>query len=447
MSELSKENYLFKEEKISKVLLKIAPPVMLSQLIMALYNIVDSLYVGRYSDHALNALTVIYPLQLIIVALATGTGVGVNTFMAKKYALNDTKSANKTAGTGLLLAIISWLIFAISSCLLMNVYVNATAKSVESIQYAKNYGYIICIGSLGSFLEGVWSKVIQSKGNMKLPMIAQVVGALINIVLDPILIFGGGIIPSLGVIGAAVATIIGQFCSAIIVSFKGIRKIFFSKETLFYVKQIYFYGYSSIFMQLLFTVYIELLNLILASFSEDAVTVLGLYYKLQSFFFIPLFGLQVCIVPFLSYNYTISQYSRCKKIMNHSFLISAIFMFLGIMCFILIPKQLMALFSANDNVMQIGSVAFPIIGSSFISAVFSLMMPVFFQSIGKGIESVFLSLLRQIICLVPIFYAFSFIGLNYVWIAFPLSETIAGLTGIILYIKELKKWKKLSYAK
>ncbi len=199
-------------------------------------------------------------------------------------------------------------------------------------------------------------------------------------------------------------------------------------------------------MQLLFTVYIELLNLILASFSEDAVTVLGLYYKLQSFFFIPLFGLQVCIVPFLSYNYTIHQYSRCKKIMNHSFIISAIFMFLGIMCFTLIPKQLMTLFSANNNVMQIGSVAFPIIGSSFISAVFSLMMPVFFQSIGKGIESVFLSLLRQIICLVPFFYAFSFIGLNYVWLAFPLSETIAGSIGIILYIIELKKWTKISYA-
>ncbi len=427
-------------ERINRILLRLAPPVMLSQLIQALYNIVDSFYVGKYSADALTALTVIYPLQLIIVALAVGTGVGVNTYMARKYALNEEDKAKATAGTGTVLALLSWAAFALISMLILRPFVRFTANESAAIAYAETYGTIVCVGSLGSFLEGCWSKVHQSRGNMKRPMIAQVVGALVNIVLDPILIFGKFGLPEMGVAGAAYATVLGQFTAAAITCVNGFYKPPKPHEMIRYAKKIYYYGYSSILMQTLYTVYIVILNAILAQFSDAAVTVLGLYYKMQSFFFIPLFGLQTCIVPILSYNLAREHYQRLRETMRGSFWISSVFMLLGMGCFILMPKTLIRLFSESEQVIAIGTVAFPIIGTSFICAVFSLIMPVFFQAIGQGMPSLMLSLTRQIFCLVPSFWLLSRIGLNYSWAAFPISETISGAIGLIMYRKQLKEW-------
>lgn len=431
----------FGTEKIGKILLKLAPPVMFAQLIQALYNIVDSFFVGKFSDDALTALTVIYPLQLIIIALAVGTGVGVNTYMARKYAQGKEQDAKYAAGTGMILALITWMLFSVISVVIMKPYVMTSAKSPQAIEDATTYGNIVCIGSLGAFLEGNWSKVHQAKGNMRLPMIAQIIGAIINIALDPILIFGWWIFPEMGVAGAAVATIAGQVSAAMITGIRGFCKPPKLKQMWYYVKRIYFYGYSSILMQALYTVYIVALNMILSCFSDSAVTVLGLYYKMQSFFFIPLFGLQTCIVPLISFNYTRKNYFRCQSIMKDSFIISVAFMIFGIICFVFLPVPLTRLFSSNEEVIAIGKTAFPIIGSSFISAAFSLMLPVFFQAIGKGKASLLLSLTRQIFCLVPIFWLFSRIGLDYTWIAFPISETIAGGLGIILYCIQIRKWK------
>lgn len=441
------EQELFGRTKIGKMLLKIAPPVMLAQLIQALYNIVDSFFVGRYSDDALTAVTVIYPLQLIIIAVAVGTGVGVNTYMAKKYACDQAEKADKAAGTGFVLSLISWAIFAVVSVLIMKPYIKTTANEQGAIDGAYVYGMIVCVGSIGTFLEGNFSKVHQAHGNMIVPMIAQIAGAAINIVFDPLLIFGIGFFPELGVAGAAYATIAGQIVSAIITGVKGFRKPPKPKEMWHYVKQIYKLGYSNIVMQALYTVYIVLLNLILSGFSDAAVTVLGLYYKMQSFFFIPLFGLHTCIVPALSFNYAQENFVRCRKTIKDTVIISAAFMVVGMACFIVIPETLARLFSTSPEVISIGKKAFPIIGSSFISAVFSLTMPVFFQSIGKGFTSLMLSLTRQIFLLVPVFWAFSFIGLDYTWISFPVSETLAGLVGIILYAVQVKKWKKIQTEK
>ena len=434
-------NNYFGTERIGKILLRIAPPVMLAQLIQSLYNIVDSFFVGKYSDDALTALTVVYPLQLIIVALAVGTGVGVNTYMARKYAQEREKEANGTAGAGLILALISWAIFAAVSALIMRPYVMTSAKSPQAIEDAVTYGNIVCIGSLGAFLEGIWSKVHQSRGNMRLPMIAQVAGALTNIVFDPLMIFGIGPFPEMGVAGAAYATVLGQVVSAVIVGIKGFRRPPAVHDFPHYANRIYFYGYSSIIMQALYTVYIVGLNVILAKFSDSAVTVLGLYYKMQGFFFIPLIGLETCIVPVLSFNYTRKEYRRCRDTMNASFAVSAVFMVIGIVCFCFFPQLLISIFSSNAEVHEIGNVAFRIIGTSFIPAVFSLMIPVFFQAIGAGKTSTLLVLIRQIFCLVPIFRLFSFIGLNYTWLSFPISESIAGGVGIVLYVRTLKKWK------
>lgn len=440
-SKIENEAEFFGTESIWKILLKISPPVMLSQLVMSMYNIVDSLFVGKYSGAGLTALSVIYPLQLVITALAVGTGVGVNTYMSRMYAKGDVQKANAVAGTGTMLAVLMWAVFAAISAGIMRPYINAMANAPEAIEYAYQYGMVVCIGSLGTFLEGVWSKVHQSHGNMRVPMIAQLAGAGTNILLDWIFIFGMGALKPMGVFGAAIATVIGQFISAIIVGVKGSKKWQKPREFADCSKQIYKLGLPSIFMQMMFTVYIVVLNAILSKFCDEAVQVLGLYYKLQSFFFIPLFGLQTCIVPVISFNYARKNYNRDVRIMNDTLIISAVFMLLGVICFEFFPRTFIGIFTKDEKTLEIGATAFRIIGSSFIPAVFSLTFPVFFQAIGKSVQSIVLSVVRQFLGLMPLFYAFSFIGLDYAWIAFPVSEVVTTAIGFAMYIVQLKAWK------
>ena len=440
-------NDFFGTGKINRILLKIAPPVMLAQLIQALYNIVDSFFVGRYSDDALTAVSVIYPIQIVITAFSVGTGVGLNAYMAREYALGKPKRANEAAGAGTLIAIVSWLLFAVISTLIMRPFVTMTASEPAAVTDAITYGHIVCIGSLGTFLESTWSKIHQSRGNMRLPMIAQVAGALVNVVFDPLLIFGVGPVKAMGVAGAAYATILGQFVSALIVGISGYCKPPKLFKLPYYAKYIFKYGYSSIGMQLLYTVYIVGLNIILAGFSDSAVTVLALYYKAQSFFFIPLFGLQTCIVPLISYNYTRREYGRCRTAMRDSIFINLVFMIIGTVTFVFFPDALLTVFSKSDEVLRIGHIAFPIIGCSFFGAAFSLFMPTFFQAIGSGVKSIMLSLTRQVFILLPVFWALSKVGLSYTWLAFPIAEYFAMTVGLILYFIEIGKWKKDSIEK
>ena len=440
MKPVSQEKNIFDEPSIWKILGSIAPPVMLAQLIQAMYNIVDSYFVGKYSGDGLSALAVIYPVQLIITAIAVGTGVGVNTKMSQDYARKRTQQANRTAGTGMILAVLSWFLFSLLSMVIMGPYVRMSVNSPDAVEYAMTYGRIVCFGSLGIFLESTWSKVHQARGNMKLPMIAQVAGALTNIVLDPLLIFGTGSIPALGIAGAAYATIAGQFVAALI-TVSGIRMPPPPKLLPLYAGKIYLLGFPNIFMQMLFTVYIVALNLILGSFADEAITVLGLYYKVQSFFFIPLYGLQTCIVPLLSYTHAKLDYKRCREILNKVCLLSAAFMLAGVICFEGIPKQLLSIFSRDPKVYAIGIPAFRIIGLSFFPAVYSLTMPVFFQAIGKGKPSILLSLTRQVFCLIPLFWIFSRFSLTAAWAAFPAAEIITGTLGLILLVHQNHLWK------
>lgn len=435
-------NDYYGRERISKILLQIAPPVMLAQLIQALYNIVDSFFVGMYSDDALTALSVIYPLQLILIALAVGTGVGVNTYMARQYAYGHPEEAENAAATGTVLGAVTWALLSAVCTAIMRPFVLLGATAPDAVEYAVTYGNIVTVGSIGLLLEGNWTKVHQARGNMRRPMVAQIVGALTNIVLDPLLIFGIGPFPEMGVAGAALATVIGQCVAAVIVAFGAVYKPPACKKLLHCAGQIYRLGYSSILMQSLFTVYILALNVILAKFSDAAVTVLGLYYKLQSFFFIPLFAMETCIIPILSYNCAARNYDRCKQTVRLALLVSVLFMLLGVVGFVFFPDLLIGLFSSNAQVHEIGKAAFPIIGSSFLPAAAGLMMPHFFQAIGRGITSSFLAVLRQLICLVPLFWAFSFVGLQYTWIAFPLAETVSGSVGYILYYLRLRQWKR-----
>lgn len=441
----SSADSLFDTESIWAILLRIAPPVMLAQLIQAMYNIVDSYFVGQYSNDGLTALSIIYPVQLIVTAIAVGTGVGVNTLMSHLDGRGKHHAADRTAGMGTVLALFSWAVFALLSALLMRPFALSSTDTPAVAEYTVTYGMIVCVGSIGVFLESNWSKVHQARGNMRLPMAAQIAGALTNIVLDPLLIFGLGPIPELGVAGAAYATVAGQVLAAVIVS-SGFRRPPAPKLFLAYAARIYQLGYPSIFMQMLFTVYIMALNLILAGFSDAAVTVLGLYYKVQSFFFIPLNGLQTCIVPLLSYTYAKGTYSRCQRVVKDSIVLAMVFMLVGIACFELIPAQLLGLFTSEPEVFAIGTHAFHIIGLSFLPAVLSLIFPVFFQAIGAALPSILLSLTRQIFCLIPVFWFFSRIDLSYAWFAFPIAEVITGTLGLIFYARRVHIWGRLEQA-
>ncbi len=432
----------FGREKIGKLLLRLAPPVMIAQLIQALYNIVDSYFVGLYSPSALTALSVIYPIQWMAPAIALGIGVGVNTYMSKLYAVKDSIRADRTAGCGNALELTAWLIYSLSVAVILPIYTRLSANGNQVIRDTLTYGYIVCIGSIFQFLECGWAKIHQARGNMKTPMIAESLGAMTNIIMDPILIFGLGPIPELGVAGAAYATVLGQLVSAAITGKDAFCRIPPLKEIKQYALPSLKLGYPTILSQMTMSVYIVILNMILAGFSDAAVTVLGLYYKYQSFFFIPLFGLSTCIVPILSYNYTIKNYDRCRKAVRDSVIVAASLMLVGIFCFDVIPEALLRVFSRESDVLAAGIPAFRAIGLSFISAVFSLMLPVFFQAIGKSFKSTMLALCRQIFCLIPSFYILSFLGLKWTWFAFPFSETFTGIIGLILYFREIAKWKK-----
>lgn len=431
-----KDNTFFGTEKVSKLLFKLAPPVMLAQLIQALYNIVDSYFIGRYSKDGLAALSVIFPIQLLISALAIGTGVGVNTLMSKFYGVSDNKKAEETAGVGFILSIVNWVFFAIISLIIMEFYTNISLETHDARQYACSYGKIVCGLSFGIFLESNWTKVLQAKGDMKTPMFAQVAGAVTNIVFDYFLIFGVGFFPEMGVSGAAAATVAGQILAALIVGIKAFRKPPKPSKIYAYAKPIYKAGIPNIIMNALCTVYIVALNLILVSFSDDAVTVLGLYYKLQMFCLIPIMGLTTCIVPILSYNFSAGSIDRCKEILWKSTTISMICMAVGTLAFEIIPTPLLRIFADGEkNILEIGTIALRIIGISFIPLAYTFIMATYFQAIGMSIQSISITILRQIGLLIPLAWAFSKVGLNYVWLAFPITEMVTAAAGYFLYKK------------
>lgn len=430
---------LFGTEKISKILLKLAPPVMLAQLIQALYNIIDSLFVGRYSDSGLTALSIIYPLQLLMIALAVGTGVGINTVMAAKLGVGNEKEADEYAGVGTPLAGFMWLLFVVICWFAMPFYAKMSTNSEVIIHDVIVYGRIVCVFSFGLFLESIWTKVLQSCGDMKTPMTAQIIGAITNIVLDPLLIFGMFGFPKMGIAGAAVATVSGQIMAALIVMKKGFRKSPHRQVYPHHIAKIFQLGIPNILMQSAYTFYILGLNLILATFSDQAVTALGLYYKWQTFFFIPLGAMQTCIVPVISYNYAARNIERCKKTLSASIVFGMSLMALGTLCFVCIPSQMLRVFTSDELVIAIGRVGFRFVGISFLPMVTSLIFPVFFQAVGSSLKSSLLTVIRTVVLFVPLAYLFSRFGLNWFWLTYPVTEVITSLTGAYFYRQFLNK--------
>lgn len=420
------------------ILLRLAPPVMAAQLIQALYNIIDSFFIGRYSEAGLTALSIIYPLQLLMLALAVGTGVGINTLIPYFMGLGEEKEAKEVAGTAALIGLGNWIVFATICFFIMPGFARMSTNSAEVIRQVTIYGRIVCVFSFGLFLESMWTKVLQAEGDMVTPTVAQILGAITNIVLDPILIFGMFGLPEMGITGAAIATVCGQIIAALVVMKKGYRKS--PKLSVYprYVRRIYVCGFPNILMQSAYTFYIFGFNLILKQFSDQAVTVLGLYYKWQSIFFIPLGAMQTCIVPVLSYNYASARFDRCKKTLLDAVLLGMALMAVGTLCFETIPGQLLSFFSKDPLVIEIGTVAFRWIGLSFLPLVTSLIYPVYFQAIGAWGKSSMLTIVRTVFLFVPLGWLLAHFGLHTFWMTYPLTEVITTTTGYLLYKKQCR---------
>ena len=416
-----------------------APPVMLAQLIQALYNIVDSLFVGRFSDSGLTALSIVYPIQLLMIALAVGTGVGINTIMAAKLGIGHDKKAEEYAGVGTPLAVALWAVFSGACYFIMPVYARLQTASPDVIRDVVTYGRIVCVFSFGLFLESVWTKVLQARGDMKTPMIAQILGAVTNIVLDPVLIFGMLGLPEMGIAGAATATVAGQIVAALVVMKSGFYPSPALKRYPHYIGKIFRFGMPNILMQSAYTLYIFGLNMILSTFSDAAVTVLGLYYKWQTFFFIPIGAMQTCVVPVISFNYAARKIERCRKTLNTAILFSAGLMFVGTLCFELIPGPMLSLFSSDAQVVSIGVIAFRIIGLSFVPLAFSLTYPVLFQAVGKSFTSSALTVIRTVCLFVPLAYLFSRFGLDLFWLTYPATDIIVAILGFVLSVRFFKE--------
>lgn len=322
---------------------------------------------------------------------------------------------------------------------MMPFYARLSTNSQTVIGDVVLYGRIVCVFSIGLFLESIWTKVLQAEGDMKTPMFAQIMGAVTNIILDPLLIFGKIGLPEMGIGGAAVATVAGQIVAAIIVGRKGFRKSPGKAVYPGHIAKIFRIGTPNILMQSAYTFYIFGLNLILSGFSDQAVTTLGLYYKWQTFFFIPLGAMQTCIVPVISFNYAAKNIERCKKTLSTSVLFGMLLMSIGTVCFSTIPGQMLSVFSSDPVVIDIGKVAFRFIGTSFLPMVTSLIFPVFFQAVGSSLKSSMLTVIRTVVLFVPLGFLFSRFGLNWFWLTFPITELLTSLVGVGFYVQFLKK--------
>lgn len=424
------------ESSIPKLLLKLAPPVMLAMLIASIYNIVDSYFVSSYSQEGLTALSIIYPIQLLMTAVSTGVGSGLNIIISRMDGMGNSHSQGGILKTGIMLGVIDYAIFTIIGMITIGKFIEISSNIPEVRTMGLQYSKIVILYSLGMFVEANCTKILQAKGRMVLPMVAQIVGALINIVLDPILIFGKLNFPEMGIKGAGISTVLGQHMAMIIVLIAVLKS--YSVKGKFSIKDsltIYRLGLPSIVLQSLFTVYIVGLNLVLKIFTEDAVTVLGIYYKEQSFFLIPIMGLQQVMLPIISYNYGADNVKNIKQTLWYSLGVCAIVMLIANIVYALIPTSLTAVFSDKQEVLQIGTYGLRIISFSFVPLAFSMLMPTYFQGINRANYSIILTVLRQVILFVPVAWILHYFGLYYVWFTFPITDTITTITSLVLYKK------------
>ena len=418
---------------VNPLLIKLSIPMMISMLVQALYNVVDSIFVARVSENALTAVSLAFSLQNLMFAVGIGTGVGVNALLSKSLGEKNQSRANKTAENGLFLALCSYLVFLVLGLTVVRPYFYAQTADADIAEQGIRYLTICCVLSLGMFMQVMNEKLLAATSRTTLSMISQLVGAIVNIILDPIFIFGYCGEALSGTTGAALATVIGQFCGAgvsfylnlrknpdIQLDFKGFRP---SAEA---IKRIYVVGLPSIAMQCVGSVMTFFMNQILMAFSATAVAVFGVYFKLQSFVFMPIFGMNNGMVPIISYNYGARKPERVKKTIRLAVFYAECIMLVGFCIFQFLPDKLLGLFAASDAMLAIGVPALRIICPHFLLAGAGIVLSSVFQALGNGMFSLTVSICRQLVVLIPAAWLLSRTGeVNMVWWAFIIAEVVS----------------------
>ena len=433
---------------IPKLLISMSLPMIISMLVQALYNIVDSIFVAQLNEAALTAVSLVFPVQNLMIAVAAGTGVGINALLSRNLGEKRIDEANTIASNGVFLAICSSILFAIIGIVGSRMFFAFQTDDVQIIEYGTQYMSIITIASIFIFLQMTFERLIQSTGKTIFNMVTQGTGAIINIILDPILIFGWFGFPALGVIGAAVATVTGQFVAVILAIIFQIKfnkeitvKVRGFKPNLHAIGSIYKIGVPSILMQSIGSVTTFAMNNILLMFSTTAATVFGVYFKLQSFIFMPVFGLTNGMIPIVAFNYGARNKKRIFDTLKLSIVIAVGIMLVGMLVFQIFPAQLLALFDASETMIAIGIPALRAISLSFMFAGFCIISSCMFQALGNGVYSLIMSMCRQLFVIIPAAYIFAItLGLNAVWYAYPLAE-IASVTVCIILLKRIFKQK------
>ena len=424
------------------LLVSMSLPSMFSMLIQALYNVVDSIFVARYDLDALTAVSYVFPVQMFCMALAVGTAIGVNSLVSRRLGEKRFDDASNAAMHGIFLAVCSWIFISIVAAIFTKPFYSLFVEPGKIFDMACSYSNIVIYFSFGIMIHCAIEKILQATGNMIIPMILQLVGAVTNLILDPIFIFGWGPIPSMGVEGAAIATVIGQILAMIIavfiaffkkhevkITFKGFR---LHIQT---IKDIYVVGFPAIVMQSIGSVLISCLNGILTAFGTTAVSVLGIYYKLQSFVFMPVFGLTHGAMPIMGYSYGARYKKRLLSALKLSAIIAFCIMLCGTILFLVAPGLLISIFDSDTSLVETGIPALRTICLCFPVAGVCIMLSTMFQGVGKGNYSLIISLMRQLVVLLPAAYLLAKLGLSYVWWAFPIAEGISLFASIFLTIR------------
>lgn len=432
---------------IPKLLITMSLPMMLSMLVQALYNIVDSVFVSQINENALTAVSLAFPIQNLIVAFASGTGVGINALLSRSLGEKDSKTASLSANNGIFLELLSALVFAVFGLFFAHTFYSFQTPEAEIVRYGTQYLTVITVCSFGTFMQFAFERLLQSTGKTFYTMITQGVGAITNIILDPILIFGLFGFPRMEVLGAAVATVAGQIIAMLLALYFNLKK---NHEITLRLKGfrpngrviriIYQVGVPSIIMMAIGSVMTFGFNKIMLMFSTTAAAVFGVYFKLNSFIFMPIFGMNNGMIPIIAYNYGARQKSRITQVIRISIVLAVSIMAVGIAIFQLIPDKLLLLFNASQDMLAIGVPALRIISISFLFAGYCIVVGSVFQALGNGVYSLIVSVARQLLALLPIAYVLAVkFGLEATWWSYPLAELVSLAVSTVLLIRIYRK--------
>ena len=431
---------------VGKLLLNMAIPMIISMLVQAFYNVVDSVYVSRVSESAVTALSLAFPVQNMQIGFAIGIGVGVNSLLSKSLGEGNRDMANRTAGNGVFLALIAVAVFMLFGFFGTRPYYEMQSDVAETVEGGIAYSSICCIFTLGVFVEILGERLLQATGRTVHTMITQGTGAIVNIILDPIFIFGYFGIPAMGVAGAAVATVIGQWIAAALAMIFNLKYnpdvqlgLKYMKPDWKVIRQILTVGVPTIIMNSIGSIMNFGMNQVLLGFKtvgETAAGVFGIYFKLQSFFFMPLFGINNATISIIAFNYGAKKPDRIVKTLKIACGIALGLMIVGFLAFQLIPELLLALFNPSDSFLEIGCSALRIISWCFPVAAICISLGASFQALGNGIYSTITSLCRQLIVLLPVAYLLSLSGdVHLVWWSFPIAEVVSLTATVIFFVK------------